>query len=550
MDINIVAGYPIQDNTTSCRNYYSYDRTSCLYEIPEGFYLNSTEDKTIDKCHDNCKTCNEGPTETNNNCLTCIDEGNIYLDLGNCRESCINGYFIDTNSIKKCKCTSNIKCKYCTEESNALDLCVTCNDEEGYYPKIDDEKREDGFINCYIYPEGYFLNNSIYVPCYLSCKYCTKLGDSLNNECSECKSGYETKNDFDNDDNCYRICEHYYYYDENNIYQCTENNNCPAEYSKLITEKKRCIDDCSKDNIYQQERNNECVGNLNCKNLGKYYNYEKTECINYIPEGFYCDNEDLGTIDKCHNNCKTCNQGPTETNNNCLTCKDSVNIYFDLGNCRETCINGFFIDDNSIKKCKCSENITCRYCSEESNNYHLCVTCNTDLDYYPLKNDPNNKNSFVNCYNNLTISDGFFLNKEENQYEQCYSSCEKCNELGNENNHKCIKCKNGYSHIDEINVNNCYLNCPYYYYFDENKIYKCTNTDKCPMAFSKLIKEKRKCINDCSLEDLYKYEFSGNCYYSCPNVTIISSNNILCCKIIHFITIFFFLYLFLIYFIN
>ena len=523
MDIDIVDAYPIQGSITNCPKYYSYDRESCLDEIPEGFYLNSTEDKTIDKCHDNCKTCDEGPTETNNNCLTCIDEGNIYLDLGNCRESCINGYFIDDNSIEKCKCTSNIKCKYCTEESNALDLCVTCNDEEGYYPKSDDEIREDGFINCYNYPEGYFLNNSVYAPCYISCKYCTKLGDSLNNECSECKSGYETKNDFDNDNNCYKVCEYYYYYDENNIYQCTENNNCPTEYSKLITAKKRCIDDCSKDNIYQSERNNECVSNLNCKDLGKYYNYEKTECINYIPEGFYCDNEDLGTIDKCHNNCKTCNEGPTETNNNCLTCKDSVNIYYDLGNCRETCINGFFTDENSIKNCKCLTNITCKYCSEESSNYNLCVTCNTDLDYYPLKNDPNNKNSFVNCYNNLTISNGIYLNKEEKQYEQCYSSCEKCNELGNENNHKCTKCKNGYSHI---NGNNCYLDCPYYYYFDENKVYLCTNKDRCPVAFGKLIKEKRKCINDCSLEDLYKYEFSGNCYYTCPNGTIISSNNL------------------------
>ena len=36
---------------------------------------------------------------------------------------------------------NNIKCGICTEESIQKNLCITCNKEENYYPKIDEEIR-------------------------------------------------------------------------------------------------------------------------------------------------------------------------------------------------------------------------------------------------------------------------------------------------------------------------------------------------------------------------------------------------------------------------
>ena len=39
------------------------------------------------------------------------------VDLGNCSDQCLNGYFIDSDGINKCKCSTNISCKYC---SNSL----------------------------------------------------------------------------------------------------------------------------------------------------------------------------------------------------------------------------------------------------------------------------------------------------------------------------------------------------------------------------------------------------------------------------------------------
>ena len=41
-----------------------------------------------------------------------------------------------------------------------------------------------------------------------------------------------------------------------NIYHCTEEDNCPEDKIKLIREKRECVDNCLKDNIYEYENNN------------------------------------------------------------------------------------------------------------------------------------------------------------------------------------------------------------------------------------------------------------------------------------------------------
>ena len=122
--------------------------------------------KTIDKCHENCKECNGPPKMNNSNCLSCRNTENIYLNLGNCVNNCSNGFFIDFDNNKICKCEYNKKCYYCSEESNSLDLCLECNNEEGYFEKNDDKYRKGCFVDCYKDPEGYYLSNDIYQKCY------------------------------------------------------------------------------------------------------------------------------------------------------------------------------------------------------------------------------------------------------------------------------------------------------------------------------------------------------------------------------------------------
>ena len=58
-----------------CEFYYNYEHTECLLNNTNGFYCNSTEFKTIDKCHDNCKTCKEGSSSKNNKSLSFENTG-------------------------------------------------------------------------------------------------------------------------------------------------------------------------------------------------------------------------------------------------------------------------------------------------------------------------------------------------------------------------------------------------------------------------------------------------------------------------------------------
>ena len=121
----------------TCNNsYYNYEQNNCTDNITEGFYVNDTYLNTIDKCHEDCKTCYNGSDEYSTNCLTCNDNES-YVYLGNCYTSCRYGYFNESDGIKKCLC-HRTKCKECTRDSLKYDLCVSCNEEEGYYEKSND----------------------------------------------------------------------------------------------------------------------------------------------------------------------------------------------------------------------------------------------------------------------------------------------------------------------------------------------------------------------------------------------------------------------------
>ncbi len=132
------------------------------------------------------------------------------------------------------------------------------------------------YIKIEIIPENYYLDNNdnIYKECYYTCKKCNQSGNESYNNCEECYNNYIFLNDFSaTSENCYNICDLYYYFDENNNYICTQS--CPAQYSKIIEIKKKCIDDCKKDDEYLYEYNNTCL--KECPESTKIY-YEKKKC--------------------------------------------------------------------------------------------------------------------------------------------------------------------------------------------------------------------------------------------------------------------------------
>jgi len=143
------------------------------------------------------------------------------------------------------------------------DLCVYCNNDTGYYPFYNLTLfNGDTFTDCYKELEGYFLDNdNAYKPCFNTCKTCSKEGNETNNNCIECIDNYILLNDSSNDvlNNCYIECgENYYYFDSLNKYHCTDMKKCPDKY-KLIKEKNKCIDNCTKDDVFYFEYNNSCL---------------------------------------------------------------------------------------------------------------------------------------------------------------------------------------------------------------------------------------------------------------------------------------------------
>ena len=252
------------------------------------------------------------------------------------------------------------------------------------------------------------------------------------------------------------------------------NNNCFINEAKLIIDKRTCIDRCANDNLYKYEYKNICFKTNSCSEISEYlygnsdneiYCNNQTKLIDEISEGYYLNDTNNKTIDKCNPKCKSCNN--------------------------------------------------------ESNINDLCLLCNIENNYYPIINNTSNINSYINC-SNYTPS-GYIFDNYSLSYKPCYSTCKECKELGDNYNHQCLSCNENYY----LNDTNCFENCTYYYYFDNLHIYHCTEDDKCPSDKSKLIKEKGECIEDCSKDNLYKYEYNNLCYnYNIlPESTILIINN-------------------------
>ena len=94
------------------------------------------------------------------------------------------------------------------------------------------------------------------------------------------------------------------------------------------------------------------------------------------------------------------------------------------------------------------------------------------------------------------------------EFEACYPSCETCNEIGDDTDHKCTTCKNGYTNSRDSNK--CELLCTHYFYYDPSNNVQCTTSTQCPELYSKLIDSSTRCINKCG--DLNLYEYNNICY--------------------------------------
>ena len=228
-----------------------------LYSLKIRNNTNMNKEGIFDSTPSNLKIC-INDQETQNilsssgkvfNCSDIYFNNNIKIDLkqnicvANCKEN-ENKYELNNYCYEKCPNTS-----YLIKNNDYL--CLNKNSDNNYF---------------------FDANDKIFKECYITCKICNEEGNEINNNCIECKDGFMFLNDSISDKNCYKICQYLYYFNEFNQYICTEERTCPKNYSKLIKEKNKCINDCLKDNIYKYEHNNICYS----------YEFNETETFLFV----------------------------------------------------------------------------------------------------------------------------------------------------------------------------------------------------------------------------------------------------------------------------
>ena len=296
------------DNCISCNKLGKYyplvdDKSSCFHEnnVPQYYYLDK-ENKIMNKCYNNCLSCLEGFNYRTGemNCLSCI-EGTYFQNLSstNCIQKPETGFYVSNGILFPCYeyCLTCIKggdddinqCLSCIDDyyledgnttnclndnmcyegcarcynstSNPPDIiCTKCSKRMEYYP-LEKVSNDQDKVDCYMYNSSldYFYFNEreqMFKLCYKSCKKCSQQGDSSHNNCDSCEENYIMIEEEPN--NCYQKCPFYYYYNEFNQYKCTSSEECPIEYPFLILNKKKCVNNCYNDNIYNMSFRYEC----------------------------------------------------------------------------------------------------------------------------------------------------------------------------------------------------------------------------------------------------------------------------------------------------
>ena len=84
--------------------------------------------------------------------------------------------------------------------------------------------------------EGFYFESNSYKPCFPTCKYCSKSGDEINNNCDQCYPNQDLL-----EHNCVEYCDGYFFFNfDSNEYECLEN--CPEGY--IYSKGKICNDNC------------------------------------------------------------------------------------------------------------------------------------------------------------------------------------------------------------------------------------------------------------------------------------------------------------------
>ena len=489
---------PNETECTECYNSKNYffkegDIIPLCYsneEIEEGYYLDSPNN-LIKKCNERCLSCNRGGTNTNSNCIKCVndtyhfDPTRTYHCLRE-EELPSVSYYLDSNTDKFKKC--NISCLTCYGPNN--DNCILCNNNGGYYYKENNESQicySNGNIEI-----GYYLDriNNLYRRCNKRCLKCNEGGSDIESNCLECNNSLNYHFDpiipkhcltyeelininyyLDSSVDKFKICN-YNCSTCQNPYKCTLCNNTKGYYFIENDLSGICYNSITiavgyylnlTDNLYKlcNSRCYSCiVGGIDsesnctrCKNDNNYHfaPFKQNHCIkiNELPNNSFYLETSLDQYKICHESCLTCT-GPSRYN--CTSCNGQTffETEFYPNQClklEEIPINYYSIySSHKFTYYKC--HISCRTCLIGGINN--CQTCNVSGGYYPVEEKP-----------------GFCLIEEETPikyyFDRLNSAIKKCAP-------NCAICTKGYDETtQEMNCDICIA----YTYFQNTSSTNC-----------------------------------------------------------------------------
>jgi len=252
------------------------------------------------------------------------------------------------------------------------------------------------------------------------------------------------------------------------------------------------------------------------KELYEYDNF--TQIGKYIQSDQSRESEYYKTDNNIQTTKKEESEEITSQNNQIVTDKNIQTTPKEESNEKSSISNIVEIGNKTVDNKKM---IKCSSFNSESMELNLCTKCNTALGYFPVNFFYNiYPENTVECYNNDTKRTNFYFNKNKQQYEPCFETCNTCDYGGNEEINNCTSCDIDGEFKPEINgTTNCVKKCRYRYYYTSYGQYKCTFDEQCPEEAHLLIKSKNKCIENCILDDKYQLQYNGECLDKCPQGT-------------------------------
>ena len=518
---------------TCINGYYRIiDTNNCITDLTsKGYYL---KNNLAVLCEENCLTCSDGeaPLEENNvnnnnititnityNCLSCDQVNkNLFLveNINNCEpiDFQTNGYYLQEESdgtkifhlcYKSCSLCQRYK-EFNTLTNSDNHNCEQCADN--YYPLLNDENPKNCYAEEEMVERGYRLVRNIWQICHENCGSCSERPtydethtNIISENCLTCYDGfnfiYQTSNCADE-----TYLEKGYYFDDNDNYY------------------KPCDITCRSCQKYSTSSNPKC---LKCNEEKGYFNVEQRStslCYNeYTIDGEYVLStrfDENGNMYKiwgfCYETCFQCLYLGTEEDNGCISCISKHYLVYNSTNCitNEYAINnGYYFNSTFGKYVQCDE--ACNNCESDPITGNLkCKDCNYEGQYYPIEGKTNTM-----CYNNETISEGYFLNQftEPYKWSECYKNCARCQFKGTAIKMNCLSCRTNL--INRVNK------ITYFLFMEGNCIEACPD--------NLFLTKEGDCVSDCPTGTYhFQLNYNFSCVEFCPEKYVISTDGKKC----------------------